>query len=402
MLEVRGARSDEVDAAIECAGRAFGRDDPERVRGMTDFFSRIHKHDPYFRPENSRIAVVDGVVASVVQVFDREILVQGVPVPLGGIGSVGTDPAYQRQGLSNKVLEDAAQYMTRRGLVLSSLGTGIHDHYGKVGWQRFEHHAYLEVGVPAALPEAPEGVTIRQTEWASDGDVVARIHEQFSRGVSGAIHRPKELWEAAPRWRGIDPSRRHVAEVGGNVVAYRQDGGHDGDRIDEIGHAEGHVGAAHALILGFLAAKARGGATSVRIDTTTFGPWVEGLGAEITTGHYGGGMYRINDLALLMELLSPAMSCRLAASDDAGWAGCISLQTEIGDVSVAVERSGVTIRRGEPDRQSDARLVLTHKQAIELILGQVAPATFAEGSAPSALDALFPKTEYRWHSYDGF
>ncbi|MBT5710838.1 hypothetical protein HOI71_07335, partial [Candidatus Poribacteria bacterium] len=176
----------------------------------------------------------------------------------------------------------------------------------------------------------------------------------------------------------------------------------DNDKIDEIGHAEGYAEAAHALILDALSAATGDGATRLRMDTTTFHPWLDSIGADVTVGHHRGWMYRINDLALLLELLAPAMYCRLAASSDAGWVGAVGLQTEIGDASAVVGRSDVTIRRGEIDPSSDLRLVLTHKQAVELVLGQVAPATFARGEGTPVLDSLFPRTEYRWHGWDGF
>lgn len=404
MLEVRGATPGEVDAAVECAGRAFGRDDADRVRGITDFFSRIHKLDPYFRPDNSRIAVVDGVVASVVQIFDRETLVHGVPVPLGGIGSVGTDPEYTRQGLSNKVLTDAAEYMTERGLVLSSLGTGIHDHYGKVGWQRFDHHAYLEATLPDALPDPPPGVAIRQMDWHADREAVARIHAEFNRGVSGVIRRPPELWEATPRWRHVEPADRQVAEISGEVVAYRHDGGRDGDKIDEIGHAAGHAAAAHALILHAMTACAERDVGRMRIDGVTFRPWLGSVCDDVALGHYGGWMYRINDLPRLLRLLAPSMAERLAASDAAAWSGVVSLETEIGAVSLAVHDGAVDVGAGG---DGDVHLALTHKQTIELVMGQVAPAAFVGGREPNeatatALDVLFPTTEYRWYGWDGF
>lgn len=408
MLEVRGAKPTEVDAAVECAGRAFGRDDAERVRGITDFFSRIHKLDPYFRPDNSRIAVVDGVVASVVQIFDREMLVQGVPVPLGGIGSVGTDPHYTRRGLSNKVLTDSVEYMVQRGLVLSSLGTGIHDHYGKVGWQRFDHHAYLELTLPNTLPDPPTGVTIRQMDWDRDRAAVARVHAEFNRGVSGVIHRPTELWEATPKWRGVDMSDRHVAEVAGEIVAYRQVHARDGgDQIGEIGHLAGHAEAAHALILDVLSASSRRGAERSRIDNLAFRSWLASVGIPTTVGRHGGWMYRINDLPRLLGLLAPSMTERLVASDAAGWTGVVSLESELGGVALAVRDGAVEIAAEGADTDADARLALTHKQTIELVFGQVAPSSFVDGEPPNeeaaaALDILFPATEYRWYGWDGF
>jgi hypothetical protein len=404
MLEVRGARPNEVDAAIECAGRAFGRDDPDRVRSITEFFSKIHKEDPYFRPDNSRIAVVDGVVASVVQVFDREMLIQGVPVPHGGIGSVGTDPRYTRQGLNNKVLVDTAQYMTDRGIVLSSLGTGIHDHYGKVGWQRPDHHAYLEVSLPKHLPAPSAGVAIRQMDWDADRDAVARIHSEFNRDASGPIHRTPELWESTPRWRGVDSSQRYVAEIDGQIVAYRHDGGSEEGSVDEVSHADGHEAAAFALLTDFLAACRERGAETPRVENITFLPWLESIGAGVQVGYHGGWMHRINDLGRLLSLLAPTMSRRLAESGAKDWAGVVGLDTEIGAVTLSVANSEIVVGAGT--ERVNVRLTFDHRQAIALIMGQARPATFAEGSVDPApltvLDALFPPTEYRWYGWDGF
>jgi predicted acetyltransferase len=94
--------------------------------------------------ENTRVAVLNGAVVSVVQVADRAMLVDGVPVRQGFINFVGTDPAHRGHGYGALLLWDAAEYMERAGYPLSLIpGEGVEPFYEREGWRNFRHYYKL-------------------------------------------------------------------------------------------------------------------------------------------------------------------------------------------------------------------------------------------------------------------
>ena len=116
-VEYRAPRNEtELDDTIECSVSAFGDSGDRRSR-----FTNSVKQDPWFDPNNTRACFVDGKVASVVQVFDRPMRIGNCVVRMGGVGSVGTDPAHRCAGYSSGVLRDSVQYMQAAGYDLSML-----------------------------------------------------------------------------------------------------------------------------------------------------------------------------------------------------------------------------------------------------------------------------------------
>lgn len=75
-------------------------------------------------PRDLLVAVVDGVVASTVDVQYRRLLVDGVPLWTGGIAGVATLWDYRGRGLATRLMKEAIQRIRARGVSNTSLFTG--------------------------------------------------------------------------------------------------------------------------------------------------------------------------------------------------------------------------------------------------------------------------------------
>jgi GNAT superfamily N-acetyltransferase len=81
---------------------------------------------------------IDGKLVSQIGLLKREILVDGVPLWVGGVGGVMTHPDFQRKGLAAVLLKEAARYMAGQlkvnfGLLVCSLHRVAY--YQKNGWE---------------------------------------------------------------------------------------------------------------------------------------------------------------------------------------------------------------------------------------------------------------------------
>jgi len=75
-------------------------------------------------PRDLLVALVDGVVASTVEVQYRKLLVDGVPLWTGGIAGVATRWEYRGRGLATRLMREAIRRIRARGISNTTLFTG--------------------------------------------------------------------------------------------------------------------------------------------------------------------------------------------------------------------------------------------------------------------------------------
>ena len=398
----RGAKPEEVDLAVECCGAAFGGKDAQRAARMSDFFARIHKEDPYFRPENTRVALFNHRIVSVVQVFEREMLIGGSAVKMGGIGSVGTHPLHRGRGYGTLALRDALQYMERERYDLSLLFTGIHDYYGRLGWQRFEHAQALTAPVPDGLAAPAVEIENGPVRWPEELPQLMRLYDGFNRGATGPIVRSEAYWRKHTSWRPFEEGQFTAAREGGRVKAYLRC---SGGVIAEVAYEPGYRGAALRLaaesLQGCGRARVMPGAHSLRRG-------LEGLGFVFQKEPMRWFMFRIVNLRGLLSKLTEAMSERLRSGPAAGWRGsvrlCGALERDLEPAELVVSEGGAVSVRAPGVEEPSIRLDLTHGEAIDLILGQCRGERALPGGETDRLvvNALFPKRRYIWYPRDNF
>src|SRR4030042_5687065 len=127
MIEIRGMRPEELETVHQILDRAF-------TKTPKSYFDSQVKNDPYLEPDDTRILLEDGIIRSCVRVYFRDIRCMETKLHMGGIGDVGTDPEVQGRGFAYKLLQEAIDYMRKKGADISFLFTSINPFYQRSGY----------------------------------------------------------------------------------------------------------------------------------------------------------------------------------------------------------------------------------------------------------------------------
>src|SRR5260221_14358679 len=98
MIDIRAARSDELDAMLALMCEAFN----------LPFASarEIFYKDPYFNIEKKRALLVDGKLTSCLTIADAPLWIGRAMVPVGGIAGVATEQSQRNKGYAGRLLVD--------------------------------------------------------------------------------------------------------------------------------------------------------------------------------------------------------------------------------------------------------------------------------------------------------
>lgn len=241
--KLRAMRRGEAEQVYGLLALAFGEKDAPVVR-----FSAQTEQDSTFRLRHGRVAVDGGRVVGYVRIFSRTMLVRGVPVQVGGIGSVATHPDARKGGVATALLRDAITQMRREGMQASFLFTGIPGFYERLGWRVVREPQFTaDAAKAAALPDA----RLWSVRATMVGDVrrMLAIYRRAIAGSTGAIVRTARTWRDAQSWLDEDPEGCFAAERNGIVVAYlRSRARAYGRQLLEAECEPGHEGAIAALV----------------------------------------------------------------------------------------------------------------------------------------------------------
>lgn len=89
------------------------------------------------------IGTIHHQVVSHIGLLKREVTVDGAPIWVGGVGSVMTDPGFQKQGLAAALLKEANTVMRDHlqvGYGMLFCSPSMVHYYQKCGWQMIESH----------------------------------------------------------------------------------------------------------------------------------------------------------------------------------------------------------------------------------------------------------------------
>lgn len=388
-VEYRAPRNEaELDDTIDCSVAAFGDLGDRRSR-----FTNFVKQDPWFDLNNTRACFVDGKVASVVQIFDRPMRIGNCAVRMGGVGSVGTDPAHRRAGYSSRVLRDTVRYLRTAGYDLSMLSTGIHSHYARSGWVIYPTYS-MELTPPATLGEAPPDVTIERCEPNRDLPVLQTIFDQFNANRTGTFFKNAEYWVNRPTWRPYDPSLYWVAKRGGTTVAYLLVQRWE---VGEFGYLPDAEAAMIALFCHFFrCAKAEGVQEINALAPSESRKLFETMGCSVRRRERSNIMALITNFESLLTKIKPLLEVRLKNSDFSGWTGAIRLRYEADERTLIIRDGKISISQHSASPEIDLRV--SQIQLLKLLFGNMsAEQVVFSNSLPireiGLLDALFPAGE---------
>jgi predicted acetyltransferase len=356
--------------------------------------------DSTLKMRHVRVAEVDGRIAAHVRIFDRRIMIRGVPVRAGGLGSVASMPDARGLQLPTRLLRDAIDVMMRDGTAVSFLYTGIPAFYERLGWRVVrEPQLDADAHEAAALPPKRRH-RVRRIEDAAVPSLLA-IYRRATASTTGAIVRTARTWHDAQQWLGEDPAGCLIAEARGRPVAYLRARSRDyGYNLLEAEHLPGHADAIPLLV-----ARAAKRAMQLRQHLTTYAAADSPLAATLrtlpstreTTDVRYPMMMRIVSLDALIEALLPRLIELTRANP--GRSFTLGLRAD-GDQSLTLDvgsRSVRTRRRGSP------QFTLDEDTTLDAVLGQLRASDLVRPRPPAdvrrRIDALFPETALHfWNS----
>jgi predicted acetyltransferase len=254
------------------------------------------------------------------------------------------------------------------------------------------HHARVQTQESLALSSP---LAVRPLS-PSDVPALADLYDRSWNNRVGALVRDEALW----RWK-LSSERQGDVTVGadGRVRGYAIYG-NEANRAIEAAASDAN---AVAALLRRLAQRAQqAGQDNIYVQRPADALFARlaramcGLDTIQHTHPAAGWQARILNIKSLFAKLSPELSDRLARSTLAGWRGCLRLETEIGGVSLLIERNKVQV-----DERARANLICLMPQSrlTQLLFGYitVAEAAVAPGSnipytASPLMAALFPPT----------
>lgn len=146
---------------------------------MRAYFENYYYHDPWYVPECSRAVLVDGVMVSAVHICRRPVRVNGEPLWMGGIANVATLEQYRRRGFSSELLRQCIEAMEQQGIAYSTLGTGVNQHYAKLGWRTI---ATIQPNVTVRVGGRPTSrLQVRSVPWDPFPSAVQALYDAFQQ-----------------------------------------------------------------------------------------------------------------------------------------------------------------------------------------------------------------------------
>jgi len=167
------------------------------------FFARYNQNDPTFRDELCLVALDRGRIIATVQIFDRQINLEGKTVPMGGIGSVFTREDYRHKRVASELMRLAIATMEREGFEVSLLFAERITFYNQFGWKELTRQ--FSVIPNAASIEAPR-CDIDVFDASRDLDNVMQLHRGYSGRFDVTAVRDQAAWRANLGFAGNMPA----------------------------------------------------------------------------------------------------------------------------------------------------------------------------------------------------
>ncbi len=218
----------------------------ERAFAERDVFALYMDADPAYDPEDFLLALDGGHPVSCVQIFRKTIRLRGEPVPLGGIGSVATDPDHRGSGLASELMRRSEQRMRERGMPLGLLFTTRFSFYARLGWVQIPCRQ-LAVH-PGGAAEEPDGIE-RRCLRPGDLPAVRALYDRYADGFEGTTLRDDAYWRGQLRYAGAPDEEFRVALRGERLIAYARAVSLMTRIATEYAHERGEADSAASLLL---------------------------------------------------------------------------------------------------------------------------------------------------------
>ena len=337
MEEFRAIKAGEMEECLDMWGIVF-----EKVGRQ--YFVPYFKGDPWFKRAYCRVCVVDGKIASAVQICERKVRVGEAELVMGGIGNVGTYNEFRGKGYSSRLMWDTVSVMKRHGMDFSVLFTGIQAFYEKALWRSVPQKFIQAEGL--SLKKSAHPYQIRTSNWESDLANLQAVYDVYNTGRPLTTVRNDAYWKGYLPQRFGDPEFTLIAESGGKMVGYLSFG-YDKPTCwpREIGYLPGHQACVVPLFQEMLARCPSVEKLSVNLPhEPAIMDAINTIARKVELREPMGGMFRIINMRSLGQRLLPELN-RRGAPD-----GSISLDTEIASLRLTVKGGKVSLGAENPIR----------------------------------------------------
>jgi predicted N-acetyltransferase YhbS len=211
-MKIRSLEDGEQDACLDLWDAAF-EDTPR------SYFEKYFK-DPGWKLEDTVVCEEAGRLVSAVHTVRRTVETREGRKGMAGIANVGTHPDFRGRGLSTACLEETHRRLEADPFFdFGLLGTGIHDFYARLGWQRWEFHGW------EGRPRHFMGQFIAWFIGEASETALPTIQELYAAQNHGqplAVVRDDTYWR---EWLGWKPDGWHVGVGGREGYAHVRESG---------------------------------------------------------------------------------------------------------------------------------------------------------------------------------
>jgi len=202
--EIRPAREDELERVHFVVAYSFTADRTAEGREATRHIQEMAW---------PTVLLEDGEIVATLRLYEFTMLVNGAPVPMGGVSSVACLPEYRRKGYVGMLLRDALERMKDAREPLSALFTPHPALYRKYGWMVAGSNLKYTLNPKQVVPYRTvpvEGRAVRVTE--EDQPLVAEVFRRYSERRTGPLVRSERWWKEA-FFRRIYDDKRRLSDV---------------------------------------------------------------------------------------------------------------------------------------------------------------------------------------------
>lgn len=143
-------------------------------------------------PNEKLCAIVEGRLASGLQIVPLEVYVNGSPMKMGGIGGVATWPEFRRQGCVAFLLMDSLKRMRENKQSLSFLFPFKQGFYRRYGWEVAGDE--MRYSLPVSSLRRFEGDFGKVERWDGDIRVLTSIYHAYAKRYNGMTTRGDRWW----------------------------------------------------------------------------------------------------------------------------------------------------------------------------------------------------------------
>ncbi|MFB5188769.1 GNAT family N-acetyltransferase [Alicyclobacillus fastidiosus] len=391
-VEIRQVRHrHELEACFDLWGFVFSNE-------SRAFFQERLDYDTHYVGETTWVAIVDGVIASAIQIFPYRARLESLELLVGGIGSVATHPEYRGRGLAQEILHAQIHWMEENGFDLSLLFTGIHDFYRQCGWEQVLEKEYSI----DSLQLNPGGSRLAAGGFVPAGHdlgEIARVYDEYNRHRTNSMVRSQEYWRDQLRWRHESLSRNFYAAIeDGEITAYLRLREKDAIYVDEAVYRPGHGDTVVSLFEQFILENP-GKAIELRIpDDHALARFFDQQGVSPTS--FDGAMWRLFNFPRFMKKMEPIFAKRFTN----GQQGNQEILVRCGDEAVSLRVDGGDVRVIAYDGYPRYQSCLTLSEADFLTLATQGAQALEDGKVKRnpVLETLFPNQHSIMWSSDFF